>query len=151
MRGIDCAHSRSLKMLPRPWFSVIRVCIEAKIEHVLISEYWSGKHFQSSKCAQSILRKKLRWFWGRKPKIFRLSLQYKNLNQGSVFMVRKCAQSIPRIKLALIKSFLNKFFGSKKHEKIAQIPVFYSSYKIFLNANPCFSHKKPLIGVMSIG
>jgi len=27
--GIDCAHSRSLKTLPWPWFREIRVCIEA--------------------------------------------------------------------------------------------------------------------------
>ena len=40
----------------------------------------------------------------------------------------KCAQSIPRIKfdsLSLLREsfFLN--FGSKKHEKIAQIPVYF--------------------------
>ena len=32
MREIDCAHSRSVKMLPWPWFREIDVCIEAKIE-----------------------------------------------------------------------------------------------------------------------
>ena len=32
MRKIDCAHSRSVKMLPWPWFREIDVCIEAKIE-----------------------------------------------------------------------------------------------------------------------
>jgi hypothetical protein len=37
MRKIDCAHSISLTMLPWPSFREIRLCIEAKIEHVLIS------------------------------------------------------------------------------------------------------------------
>ena len=32
MRKINCAHSRSMKMLPWPWFRKIDVCIEAKIE-----------------------------------------------------------------------------------------------------------------------
>jgi hypothetical protein len=36
MRWIDCAHSRSMKMLLWPWFREIRVCIEAKIQNVLI-------------------------------------------------------------------------------------------------------------------
>ena len=31
-RKIDCAHSRSVKMLPWPWFREIDVCIEAKFE-----------------------------------------------------------------------------------------------------------------------
>jgi hypothetical protein len=32
MRGIDCAHSRIVKMLPWPWFREGGGCIEAKIE-----------------------------------------------------------------------------------------------------------------------
>ena len=68
--------------------------------------------------------------------MFRFSLQYKtliSLNQGpgSCFKLQECAQSIPRIKLALIGSFLEKNFGSKKHEKIAQIPVFFIHPVIF--------------------
>ena len=60
-----------------------------------------------------------------KSKIFIFSLQYKtliSLNQGrgSIFKLWECAQSIPRIKLALIGSFLKKNFGSKKAWKIAK-------------------------------
>ena len=32
-RKIDCAHSRSMKMFPWPWFREINVCIEAKVEN----------------------------------------------------------------------------------------------------------------------
>ena len=37
MRGIDCAHSRIVKMLPWPWFREVGGCIEAKIEKVRFS------------------------------------------------------------------------------------------------------------------
>ena len=79
--GIDCAHSRSLKMLPCHWFRKIRVCIEAKIQHVLISLN-QGSVFKLRECAQSIPRMKLPpeiWFWGRNFKIFRFSFQYTHL------------------------------------------------------------------------
>ena len=36
MRGIDCAHSRIVKMLPWPWFREWGGCIEAKIKHFRI-------------------------------------------------------------------------------------------------------------------
>ena len=57
MWKIDCAHSRILKMLPWLWFREIRVCIEAKIQHVLISlNQGQGSVF---KLRESILRMKL--------------------------------------------------------------------------------------------
>ena len=43
MRKIDCAHSRSVKMVPWPWFREKDVCIEAKIEKFwkfLKSYFW---------------------------------------------------------------------------------------------------------------
>jgi hypothetical protein len=68
-REIDCAHSRSIKTLPWPWF-----------------REWS-------------------WYTGKKRKfsIFASIHQLHFLNQGrdNFFMLRKCAQSIPRIKLPL--------------------------------------------------
>jgi hypothetical protein len=54
-RKIDCAHSRSLKMLPWPWFREIRVCFfPLKISyfrfntHSYFPESRSRKHFQAS-------------------------------------------------------------------------------------------------------
>ena len=57
-----------------------------------------------------------------------------SLNQESVFKLRECAQSIPRIKLALIGSFLKKF-RVKKHEQIAQLLVFYTPCNSSINAD----------------
>ena len=52
MWKIDCAHSRSLKMLPWPWFREIRVCIEEKIfrfnTHSYFPESGSRKQFDVS-------------------------------------------------------------------------------------------------------
>ena len=55
MRKIDCAHSRSLKMLPWHWFNEIRVCFfPLKISyfrfntHSYFPESGSRKHFQAS-------------------------------------------------------------------------------------------------------
>src|SRR3954447_14934615 len=47
-----------------------------------------------------------------------------NQDQGSVFKLRECAQSIPRIKLALIGLFLKKCFRSKKHIKSPKFRFF---------------------------
>ena len=74
MRKIDCAHSRSLKMLPWPWFREIRVCIEAKIQHVLIFLNQGQRNvFKLWEWAISIPRMKLPpeiWFWGKISKLF---------------------------------------------------------------------------------
>ena len=49
MRGIDCEHSRTLKMLPWPWFEGNCV-FKAKmvIFRIFKSQSGSGKHFQGS-------------------------------------------------------------------------------------------------------
>ena len=68
-------------------------------------------------CAQSILhleKPKNRRFSHKNPKMFdfRFNTPIPSLNQGqgSVFKVRECAQSIPRIKLPLEGHLLKNFF-----------------------------------------
>jgi hypothetical protein len=52
-----------------------------------------------------------------------------NQSQGSIFKIWECVQSIPRIKLALIRSFLKKILGRKNMKKL-------SKFRFFLN-KPC--------------
>ena len=117
MRKIDCAHSQSLKMLPWPWFREIRVCIEAKIQHVLIyPESGSGKRFQASRMRaidspheitprNMMLREKFQNFSIFASIHTSISL---NQGQGSIFTFRECAQSIFRMILGLYRLFWQK-------------------------------------------
>jgi hypothetical protein len=81
----------------------------------------SGKHFQAPETRAIDSPHKFtprKSFSGRKSKNCRFSFQYThpdylNQDQGSVFKLWKRAQSIPRIKLALMGSF-KKNFGPKK-------------------------------------
>jgi protein-arginine kinase len=48
---------------------------------------------------------------------FRVNTQYSTLNQGSIFKLQECTQSISRVKLPLEMSFLDKKFPGPKSSK----------------------------------
>jgi len=134
MRGIDCAHSRTVKTLPWPWFwegiDVLKIfagktpigvilCVKS-IERILIPSLNQGQGnvFTVRECAQSIPRLKNLRIDGflikiRKCLIFASIHPPPSMNQGqgSVITLRECAQSIPRIKLPLEGHLLKKLLG----------------------------------------
>ena len=103
MRKLDCEHSRSVKMLPRPWFRKIDVCIEAKIK-----KFWNFSlkiiFLGIISCGESIARILEAWKCFREISTCSIfasihTLISLNQGQGSIFTIRKRAQSIPRMKL----------------------------------------------------
>ena len=106
MQRIDCAHSRSLRMLPWPWFSIFTSI------HIF-PESGSRKHFQDSGMRaidsphettprNMILREKFQIFSIFASIHTSISL---NQGQGSIFKLWECAQSIFRMILPLYRLF----------------------------------------------
>ena len=109
MREIDCAHSRSLKMLPWPWIRESKCAYWSENRKILkflpenhISE---GSFMRGIDCAYSQSLKTLTLIQGFKEMstywIFALihTLISLNQDQGSIFKLRECARSIPHMKL----------------------------------------------------
>ena len=80
MRKIDCAHSRSVKTLPWPWFREGGGCIEAKIE-----KFWNfslkiiflgGNFMRGIDCAHFRSVKMLPWPWFKEISTCWISFQY---------------------------------------------------------------------------
>ena len=135
MRGIDCAHSRTLKTLPWSWFREGIGVLKRKSNifgFLCENHRFLGFSRRRIDCAHSRSLKMLPWPWFREMSVFiyyvfgfpvgltslqvrlktgkffllplfdfRFNTPISSLNQGqrSIFKIRKCAQSIPRIKL----------------------------------------------------
>ena len=114
MRRIDCAHSRSVKTLPWPWFRKSGECIEAKIKHFRIfmrKPPILGFSSRGIDCAHSRTVNMLPYSGKKlKNRTFRFKIPIPSLNQDqeSVFTVRECAQSIFRLEKPKNRQFSHK-------------------------------------------
>jgi hypothetical protein len=99
-------------MLPWSWFREIRVCIEAKYEI-------------------------FRFIFSLLDSYFQYTLISLNQDQGSIFKLRECAQSIFRIKLGVVRSFFakiqKKIFLKKWPPKKVKILLFFAPPCIFVD------------------
>jgi hypothetical protein len=142
MREIDCAHSRTLKTLPLPWFRKGIGVLKRKSN--IFGFLWENCRFldfsrREIDCTHSRTVKTPPWPWFREGigdwkrksiylrkesyiNVVRFDFYYKqmcsrvlylfyfslNQGQGSVFMIRECAQSIPRLEKPKNRRFSHK-------------------------------------------
>ena len=100
MRGIDCAPSQTLETLPWPWFREGIGVLKRKSIYLRNGSYINVvkvDFYYKQMCSRVLY-------------LFGFSL---NQGQGSVFTIRECAQSIPRIKLPLEGHLLKKIIFRK--------------------------------------
>ena len=92
MRGIDCANSRTLKMLPWTWFREKIGLLKIDSQHEITPR-------------NMILREKFQNFSIFASIHTSISL---NQDQGSIFNLRECAQSIRRLEKPMNRRFSHK-------------------------------------------